>query len=268
MLLVVAVTTVFGSKNKSSEGNKSDTNAVAVVISFLSTDNTQVILISTPIADTAKSQVKIKWSENSRVFARKEISRGYLVFTDTTFPTPSISYTIELNSNLGNSIGSITLPESTAITAPQVKDTLPLGEPVNFSWTAAQGAEYYNVRYYAYAYNDSGYNSCPEQQFYPTSNAITIPVSYFNVPGTTYYDVYLSVTPCAGTIPQTGQTENMMGTIKGFMLAEGDCSSIEFYVGTPPMKGATKEEFVDRIPPRKDRINSYLSDLGINKVVK
>ncbi|MFA5033172.1 MAG: hypothetical protein WC614_09140 [bacterium] len=266
MLFVVAVTTVFGSKNKSSGG--SDTNAITVVLSFLSTDNTQVILISKPIADTAKSQVKIKWSENSRVFSMKEISRGYLVFTDTISPTPLISYTIELNSNLGNSIGSITLPESTAITAPQAKDTLPLGEPVNFNWTSAQGAGYYNVRCYAYAYNDSGYNSCPEQQFYPTSNAITIPVSYFNVPGTTYYDVYLSVTPCSGTIPQAGQTENMTGAIKGFMMAEGNCSSVEFYVGTPPTKGATKEEFVDRTPPRKDRINAYLNDLGIKKVVK
>ncbi|MDD2890245.1 MAG: hypothetical protein PHE49_06360, partial [bacterium] len=211
----------------------------------------------------AHSQAKI----NSRVFPREGVAPGYLMFIDTVMPTPGTSYTIEVTSDVGNSSGSAILPETTSIIAPEYGDTnLPLGQAVTCSWVASAGAQYYIVQYSGYAYTDSDYIECPTQQSYPTTNGITIPASYFNVPGAICYSVYLEVIPCSGAKPQIGQTGNMTGTINGFLSAQSDYSDVYFYVGKPSTKGIVKEKVA--MPSRKDIINTYLRDLGINTVVE
>jgi len=260
---LAAVTVFSGCKKTTTTGNGDDTtNTSAMILGFFSAgESPEVILISDPIADTAQSQAKI----NSRVFPWEAILPGYLAFMDTMPAIPATNYIIEVTSGLDSSTGSITFPESTIITAPLEWDTLAVGQAVTCSWTAAQGAQYYDVRYYAQLYdstgNDVGY--LPTRQAYFTTNGITIPVSYFiNIPGVTYYKVYLEVIPYSGVIPQIGQAGNMTGTIKGFLVGESDCCELSFYVGTP-VKGTSKGSFSDRRPSRKDRINAYLRSLGV-----
>ncbi|MDD5528656.1 MAG: hypothetical protein PHX21_01345 [bacterium] len=268
-LFVVAVTVFSGCKKTTTTGSTDDTNTAAMILGFLYTGYSQVIFLSDPIADTAQSQVKIKWGTNSIVFPQEGIAPGYLAFMDSTLLTPLTTYTLELTSNLGNSGGSITFPDTIKITAPLDHDTLALGQ-VNCTWTAAQNAQYYDVWYYAAAYNDSSLGpigNCPDRRVYPVSNSLTIPASYFNVAGATWYYVYLGIAPCSGKLAQVGQTGNMTGDIKGFITAEGNNRGVDFYVGTPT-KGAVKGNFADRMPSRKDRINSYLKYLGVNTVVE
>ncbi|MFA5033186.1 MAG: hypothetical protein WC614_09210 [bacterium] len=262
MFFLVGVTVFSGCKKKTTTGSEVTVNPAAVVLAFLYEDMSEVILVSNPVADTAHSQAKI----NSRVFPIEGVAPGYLMFIDTVMPVPGTSYKIEVTSDVGNSSGSAILPETTSIIAPEYGDTnLPLGQAVTCSWVASAGAQYYIVQYSGYAYTDSDYVECPSKQLYPTANGITIPASYFNVPGAICYSVALEVIPCSGAKPEAGQTANMTGTINGFLSAQGYPSHVYFYVGTPT-KGIVKEKFA--MPSRKDIINTYLRDLGINTVVE
>lgn len=269
-VIIIAMFLAFpGCKKNTTTGN-GDTNTAATILCWLYNSGSQLILISDPIADPAQSEAKIKWGSNSRTFPSEGIGPDYVVFEDTTTLVPLTNYTIELTSNLGNSSGTIALPESTLITAPLDDDTLSLGQPVTCTWTSAQGAQYYDVYYDASAYNDSGYiGECSMREVYPTSNSITIPVSYFNVLGAAYYYVFLHVATCSGPIPQAGQTGNMSGTIKGFLVGNGSGQYINFYVGTPVKGTAVGGTSQSRLSDtRKDRMNSYLHHLGLSAVIQ
>ncbi|MDD2891164.1 MAG: hypothetical protein PHE49_11100 [bacterium] len=268
VVFLAAVTVFSGCKKSTTTGSTDDTNTAAMILGFLSGDaDTQILLISDPIADTAQSQAKI----NNRVLPWEGIAPGYLAFIDTMPTIPATNYTIKVTSNLDSSTGSITIPETTAITAPAPLDgdTLPLGQAVTCSWTAAQGAQYYDVQYGAQLYDSTGNDiaDLPNRQLYSTTTGITIPSYYFIVPGVAYYRVHLEVTPYSGVMPQIGQAGNMTGTIKGFLIGENRYSYLVFYVGTP-VKGKSKGSFSDRKSSRKDRINKYLRNLGVNTVVE
>jgi len=238
-----------------------------IFLCWLSEYDQWAVLCSDPVADTAQSQVTIRWNGNSVVFPDESIYPGYLEFGNDLYLSFQTNYTIALNADVGSCEGTITFPEETYITEPSYGATLPIGQDVIVTWTSAQGASFYEFYWWFDAYDSSG----NWLDWYWTSGinidtTYTIDSGLFNVPNAAYYEVEFDVSPFSGPRPEPGAHGNMTGTIPGFLNGRGYGDYVYFYVGTPVGKLSPAPKH-DR-PSIKERMNTYLKELGIDLTIE
>uniref|UniRef100_A0A7C4XKF9 Fibronectin type-III domain-containing protein n=1 Tax=candidate division WOR-3 bacterium TaxID=2052148 RepID=A0A7C4XKF9_UNCW3 len=239
------------------------TETGTIFLCWLSDFGQSAVLCSDPTADTAQSQITIRWDTNSDTFPYEYVFPCYLFFENELYLSTQTNYTIRLNSDIGSCEGTITIPEGTSITEPSEDDTLPLGQNVIVTWTKAQGASLYEYDLDISAYDSSG-NYLDYYSTYGCNidTTYTIDSSLFNVPNAAYYSVWFIVEPFSGPRPEPGAQGNMTGTIPGFLNGVGYGDGVYFYVGTPVVKlsGAKRHNR----PSIKERMNNYLKQLGSN----
>lgn len=239
----------------------------AVFLCWLNSGYQSAVLCSDPLADPDDSEVQIEWNSSSVPISYYAIYAGYIAFEADFYLQIATDYTVSLASDVGNCEGTVAIPEETYITAPSYGQLIQLGQNISCTWMESQGADFYFVGYYADAYDSYGYYITEiHSDTCITNYTYTIPANFFNVPGATFYEVYLFVQPNGGAPPVPGTTGNMTGSISGFVNAAGDYDFTYFYVGTPQTKlsnGPQRKE-----PSVKDRMNTYLRQLGVETVIE
>ena len=215
------------------------------------------MLFSDPVADSSQSEVK----RDGHVFTlKREEYPGCLWFGDFTPLHGREKYTVRLTSNIGNCDGSIIMPGALSILQPKDCNTLSAYHNVYSEWSSAPGADFYYICYHAEGYNSHGdlVGICEYIEDFITSTSYAIPISYFDIRGTTYYGVNLSVIPCAGPLPEPNTDGNMTGDVTGFLtaLGEGDC--VWSYLGKP-----AKSEHRMEMPGIGRYMDTYLKVLQL-----
>jgi len=223
-------------------------------------------LVSSPIADVYQSDVIIKWDTISHVFPFKELELELNLRFQAYLDLDTLKdYTVELTSDVGYCEGTVTLPEGTSIIEPANNDTLSPEEIVTVTWSTAVGAGWYRVAYYLSTYDSTNsvlyWDSKTE---YLTDTSLTIPAELFDIPDAVYYWVEVTVCPCSGTMPISGEIGNMSGSINGFLVARNISfdPQIEFYVGEP-IVGQSQSIYTEKSPKENDIINDYFDALDI-----
>lgn len=235
-------------------------------VCWLSDYYQQALLVSDPVADTAQSKVTIRWGANSEVFPYEMYYPGYLAFGHDLYLDPQVNYTVSLTSDVGSCEGTIMLPGWTDITYPPDDTILPISDII-VTWTQAQSASFYEYYFYCDAYDANGnWLDWYYEYGFVTTTSYTIDSTVFDVPNAAYYEVYFDVYPYSGTPPTPGAHGNMTGSIPGFLMGEGYGDYAYFYVGAVVKKSGIKPQH--ERPSTKDRMNTYLRQLGIDITVK
>jgi len=271
VLLLMAGLFIGCSKTVTPTSTTTTVTTPKMALGWISNYGGQAILLSDPAPDTALSNVSLNWggSKTSRTFQYKTYYSGYIVLEWEPDTTWFVSYpyyhdfsdtvlTVSFASNIGNSQGSIQLPGATYIITPVYDDTLPI-TAATCIWSKPARADWYSVYYHFDAYDSLGnYLSCMgSKETFTADTTYTIPASYFSNAGAIYYQGYFDYYPCSGPKPQANISGNMTGTIKGFLVGEGDGSWAYFYVDNPP-KGIKTSTMKHEAPSRQERMNKYL----------
>ena len=274
VLLLLAGLFLGCSKTETPTSTDTTVTTQKMALGWISNYGGQAILLSDPTPDTASSNVTLNWggSKTSRVFQYKSYYSGYIVLEwepDTnwfvSYPYHDFSdtvLTVSVTSNIGNSQGSIQLPGATNIITPVYDDTLPI-TAATCIWSRSARADWYSIYYHFDACDSLGnYLSCMgSNETFTADTTYTIPASYFSNAGTSYYQGYFDYYPCSGPKPQAGISGNMTGTIKGFLVGEGDGSWAYFYVDTPP-KNVKTSMMEHKAPSQKERMDKLLAEFS------
>jgi hypothetical protein len=193
-----------------------------------------------PTPDIEQTTVNIEWANEARSFQDKTVWPGMVSlewypeetwwhhhrFLDTTI-------TVAVQSDVGHSTGDIQLPDSVVMTTPSQFDTVPIGDVI-CRWKSTARAEWYSIEYGITAIDStgSGFDFSYGESFSLT-NSFVLDDTTWNQSGATAYFVHLICYPFSGPSPHAGNTGNMNGTIRGFLIGEGKSHSVMFYVGKP-----------------------------------
>lgn len=239
----------------------------AIFLCWLDDYYQSAVLCSDPLANPDESEVRIEWNSNSVAFPYSVVYAGYIAFEADFILEIATDYTVLLASDVGDCEGTVAIPEETDITDPTYGEILPLGQGVNCAWIDAQGADFYWVMYSAEAYDSAGYYVGEVfNDTFITNNTFTIRADFFDVSGAAWYEAYIGVQPNGGPPPVPGSSGNMTGSISGFVTAEGYPDYVYFYVGTPQLKLSKGPQ--RKIPSVKERMNTYLGQLGVETVIE
>ena len=240
----------------------------SILVCELGPGYSTAMLFSSPIADTAESEIIVEWHEGRsvRVFADELACPGYILFRDYYFFPPLEKYTVRLTSDVGSCSGEIVRPGMLSNLRPFLDDTLPAHRRVDCSWDAVAGAGFYFVKFRTCGYDSLGnlMAECEEEELFTKLTSHTIEESYFDVSGASWYRVWFHVTPYAGSFPDLGEPANMSGSVTGFLTARSEDIQTFFFVGTPAGGIDHRRKRSDVQRP----INAYLKALGMNATVK
>lgn len=124
--------------------------------------------------------------------------------------------TVTLATDIGELIGSVTIPDTLLTLSINVADTVPRGTPVTVSWTGGN-ADYYQVCYYHFREEAEWYWLGYSRDTVVTGNSVTFDSTYFTKNAElSYFEVY----PVNGPVPVPGTPPNMIGDGAGYLYCE------------------------------------------------
>jgi hypothetical protein len=240
-LILLAVPLLWGCSKKS----PTTTVQPKMIIGEISWEPVAEV-IAEPTPDPAFTSARVHCDTVRLNLSLFEMDPGRIVLRGrmTSDPLAGTICSLVVSSNLGGSRGAVVMPGSFQVNKPHDQDTLPFGDVV-ISWTPSEGASWFELQVSCGGYDTLGRNLGWADTALAVYDTITvIPVGFLKrYPAARYLYVWAQIYSHTGSKPGW-QTGNMVGEIRGFLIGTETCSTLLFWVGTPPPGGFLNPEAI------------------------